>query len=287
MTLFGKILIGSILVTSVMFCALAVTIYHTHRHWQEVVELSSPPPGKELGLRYQLQNEQEKFDQLQEESQRLKNELAAEESAYRQQLQKLETRRVEMVAESLRLESELAMRGQELLDLTEAVDGVQQNLANVDARVLKLRADITATQQTRDREFASVVVISEEVYEKVGQLERLEERRLQLEQQLARLDAKMTERDINPHAPVDGVGPRLQGRVTQVSGDGLIQISIGADRGLRIGQTVEVFRGNQTYLGRAEVVRTEPNQAVGKMLPKFKRGPIRKGDRVATQLKDS
>ena len=287
MTFFGKILIGSILVTSVMFCALALTVYHTHRHWQEIVERSSAAEGRPLGLTYQLQNEQEKFTQLQEESQRLKNELAAEESAYRQQLQKLETRRVEMVAESLRLESELAMRGREFDDLTKAVDRVQQNLANVDAQVLKLRADITATQQTRDREFASVVIISEEVHEKVGQLERLEERRRQLKQQLAQIDAKLTERDINPHAPADGVGPRLEGRVTQVSGDGLIQFSIGADRGLRIGQTIEVFRGNQTYLGRAEVVRTEPNQAVGKMLPKYKRGPIRKGDRVATQLKIS
>ena len=287
MTLFGKSLIAAILITSVMFCALSLTVYNTHRHWQEVVELSSAAPGKDLGLRHQLRNEEERFAQLQEESERLKNELAAEESAYRQQLQKLETRRVEMVAESLRLENELAMRGQELLDLGKAVDGVQQNLNNVDAQVLKLREDISATQQTRDGEFASVVTVSEEVYEKVGQLERLEERRLQLKEQLAQLNAKMAERDINPHAPADGVGPRLQGKVTQVSGDGLIQFSIGADRGLRIGQTVEVYRGNHTYLGRAEVVRTEPNQAVGKMLPKYKQGPIRKGDRVATQLKIS
>jgi hypothetical protein len=185
------------------------------------------------------------------------------------------------------LDKQLAERGQELRDLTLSVDEVQKNLASVDQQVQQLRADIQQAQQKRDDEFKNVVVESEKVYEMVGQIERLEERRRQLERQLAHINQLVTENDIDPHAPAEGAGPRLEGQVTQISGDGLIQISIGADRGLRIGQTVEIYRGNTRYLGRAEVLRTDPDQAVVKILPKFNRGPIRKGDRVATKLKIS
>ena len=287
MTFFGKILIGLILITSVIFAGLALTVYNTHQHWQEIVELASPSPGKSLGLRHQLRNAKEKLSQLEEESQRLQNELAAEEAAYRQQLQKLETRRVDMEADSRRLNAELAERGQQLRELTQSVDEVQKNLASVDQQVQQLRAEIQQIQQKRDDEFKDVVDESEKVYEMVGQIERLEERRRQLVRQLDRINQKLNENDIDPHAPVDGAGPRLEGQVTEVSGDGLIQISIGADRGLRIGQTVEIYRGNTRYLGRAEVLRTDSDQAVAKILPKFNRGPIRKGDRVATKLKIS
>ena len=287
MTFFEKILVVLILITSIIFAALSLTVYNTHQHWQEIVKLSSPAPGKPLGLRHQLRNKKEKLAQLEEESQRLKNELAAEEAAYRQQLQKLETRRVDMEADSRRLDAELAERGQQLRELTKSVDEVQKNLASVDQQVQQLRAEIQQAQQKRDNEFKNVVVESEAVYEMVGQIERLEERRRQLARQLAHIKEKLNENDIDPHAPVEGTGPRLEGQVTQVSGDGLIQISIGADRGLRIGQTVEIYRGNTRYLGRAEVLRTDPDQAVAKILPKFNRGPIRKGDRVATKLKIS
>ena len=190
MRIVGKDLIMLITVTSVLLFGLVLTVYNTHRHWQEIVERPQAAPGKPLGLKHQLRNEQEKLDQLLEESQRLKIELATEESAYRQQLQKLETRRVEMITESHRMETELAERGQQFRELTKLVGDEHQNLANVDAQVLKLRQDIRAIQQTRDQQLGRVVSVSEEIYEKVGQIERLEERRRQLDRQLAQIRAK-------------------------------------------------------------------------------------------------
>jgi len=287
MTFFGKILIVLILIFSVIFATLSLAVYSTHRHWQEIVELTPAQPGKPLGLKHQLENETEKLRQREDEARRLKKELEAETAAYRHQLQKLETTQVELLAERQRMETQLANRQREKQKLTDEVTVVEQNLESVDQQVQQLRGDIRQTQQRRDDQFQKTVAVSEEVYELVGQLERLEERRRQLDKQLAQLNVKMSEHDVDPHAPLEGRGPRLQGVVTRVGEDGMIQISLGADVGLRPGQTIEIFRGNTTYLGRAEVMRTAPNEAVAKVIPQFKRGAIRKGDHVATRIKNS
>ena len=46
---------------------------------------------------------------------------------------------------------------------------------------------------------------------------------------------------------------------------------------------MEVYRKN-TYVGRVEIVKVEPDRAVAKIIPEFRRGIIKKGDRVATKL---
>jgi len=53
--------------------------------------------------------------------------------------------------------------------------------------------------------------------------------------------------------------------------------------GLREGHKLEVFRGN-AYLGRVVIRRTEPDRAVAEIDPAYRKGSIRKGDRVATKL---
>ena len=83
--------------------------------------------------------------------------------------------------------------------------------------------------------------------------------------------------------PVDGIAPRLDGYVTAVSDKNLIEISIGSDDGLRAHHFMEVYRKN-TYVGRVEIVMVEPDRAVAKIIPEFRRGIIKKGDRVATKL---
>ena len=61
-------------------------------------------------------------------------------------------------------------------------------------------------------------------------------------------------------------------------------MTIGADDGLKQGNTVEVYRGDK-YLGRIEIVKTSPDRAVGRVDRRFQTGVIQEGDRVATRLK--
>ena len=81
--------------------------------------------------------------------------------------------------------------------------------------------------------------------------------------------------------------PRVDGIVSQVrqaAGDQLIEVTIGADDGLKVGNTVEVYRDNK-YLGRVEILKTSPDRAVGRVDRRFQTGQIQEGDRVATRFK--
>ena len=89
--------------------------------------------------------------------------------------------------------------------------------------------------------------------------------------------------DLDEFTPVVDIPPRVDGVVTAVSDRDLLEISIGSDDGLRVGHTLEVYRNN-SYLGRVVVRRTEPDRAVVEILPEYRKGTIRKGDRVATKL---
>jgi hypothetical protein len=89
---------------------------------------------------------------------------------------------------------------------------------------------------------------------------------------------------------VGRLAPPLECHVQGVSdvGTGLIEITVGADEGLLQGHQLDVFRMNDsgpTYLGKVEVVTTEPHKAVCKILPEFQKGTIQKGDNVTNRIK--
>jgi Ca-activated chloride channel family protein len=76
----------------------------------------------------------------------------------------------------------------------------------------------------------------------------------------------------------------LQGVVLAATPDN-VEISIGSDDGVLVGHQLEVYRtagGSNTYLGKIEVIKTSPDQAVCKVLPQFRKGVIEASDRVST-----
>jgi hypothetical protein len=75
----------------------------------------------------------------------------------------------------------------------------------------------------------------------------------------------------------------VEGVVTAVGAKDLLEISIGADDGLKKGHTLEIYRSN-SYLGRVQVMETWPDRAVVKIIPEYRKVIIKKGDRVATKL---
>ena len=66
-------------------------------------------------------------------------------------------------------------------------------------------------------------------------------------------------------------------------GKDAVEISLGSDDGLKAGHQMEVIRGS-TYLGRVQIVKVTPNRAIGKVLPEYRKGIIKKDDRVTTRL---
>ncbi len=69
---------------------------------------------------------------------------------------------------------------------------------------------------------------------------------------------------------------------------GLVQLSVGSDKGLKQNQTLEVFRiePDALYLGLIRIVDVSPHTAVGRLEPigTARRAPLRVGDIVASTL---
>jgi hypothetical protein len=74
----------------------------------------------------------------------------------------------------------------------------------------------------------------------------------------------------------------VRGKVLATRGK-FLELSVGADDGLKIGDTVEVYR-DESYLGRAVVRHMSDDRAVAEALAEFRKGEIKKGDRFATKL---
>lgn len=86
--------------------------------------------------------------------------------------------------------------------------------------------------------------------------------------------------------------PDVEGIVVSVKqqpGGTLVEISIGADDGLKKGHSLWVYRidpatKTKNYLGRIRIEAVHPDRSVGSLVPNEKKMPLRKGDRVMTKL---
>lgn len=92
------------------------------------------------------------------------------------------------------------------------------------------------------------------------------------------LAGKLLELETQTLAETQKITPPVKGRVTAMQ-RGFVELSLGADDGLREGQVVEVER-DDTYLGVVVVRRTTADRAVGELIPQLRRGEIARGDRV-------
>jgi hypothetical protein len=81
----------------------------------------------------------------------------------------------------------------------------------------------------------------------------------------------------------------VKGTVKKVDPDGLVQISLGSDQGIKVNHTLEVYRlkPQADYLGLIRIVDVKHHEAVGRMVrgsSAATRGPVRVGDQVSSTL---
>ena len=110
-----------------------------------------------------------------------------------------------------------------------------------------------------------------------------DERRAQLEKQVANARILLQQGGLTLESlPKDRV-PTLDGDVLAVA-ENSIEVSLGADDGLQVGHTLEVYRSGQ-YVGRAVVRSVRPDRSIAVLVKEFTRGIVQRGDRVTTRLK--
>jgi hypothetical protein len=277
MNFIGKVLTFAVLIVSIFLMVAAMFVYATHRNWKEDFEAMKTQ-------RDQLQAQQ---TQLQSQKDLLEANLTAEVESARQESSKLSTERDLLSSQNVSLQSQLDQALQLERTNTAAVAATQANNERLTEEVGGLRDEVRTNQAERDRAFTTTVKATDEVHQATAQLTTLRERNTQLAQEVGAKTALLDHNGIDPNSDPAAVVPRVRGIVSatqSTAGSQLIEISIGADDGLKDGHTVEIFRGDR-YLGRAEILKTEPDKSVGRILRQFQQGQIEEGDDVATRFR--
>ena len=139
-------------------------------------------------------------------------------------------------------------------------------------------------QADRDKLFDKTVALLDGSHAAKDTERVMKERHEQLVQQVAALNyaVRLNGIDINV-VSLNAPPPPLDGVVLKVNPKDFLEISLGSDDGLKEGHTMEVFR-DALYLGKVIIMKVTPNRAIGRVLPEYKRGPIKVDDRVATKL---
>ena len=275
MTLLGKIFTVLIFIMSIVFMSLAMATFATHREWRTIAESNKKKISELTGLN----------DLLKTEIENHKSELAAEQVARRAAISTLHGK-VAYAQEELKKATkqfeedikEYQVKRDRAVDLANSLKVASDRIAVLDE---KLRGE----QTERETQYLLAVKYNELLNQALSALDNLKERRSALEEQLARVTAKATAAGVDVNALVDAPRPpAIDAQVLRVNArNTLVEISIGADDGLKKGHTMHVSRGN-TYLGVINIKDIEFDRSVGEVDKKMQRGLIREGDHVTTKL---
>jgi hypothetical protein len=276
----GKVFVVLILIMSLVFMGLSMAVYATHKNWREVIEGPS-------GLRSQLDQARQTNEQLKNEHNRRVEELTREKESAEQKLATSETERVSLAELNVQIQTELDKLKEQRGEHIAAVASTQTLNEGLAKEATELRGQIRTEQQARDAAFANTLQATEAVHQMTGEYESALERSQQLTKQVSGMTHVLREQGLDPATEPSSVVPTVDGivsRIRRAAGAQLIEVTIGSDDGIKAGNTLEVFRGSK-YLGRAEILQTSPDKAVGRVDRRFQQGQIQEGDRVATRLK--
>jgi Fe-S-cluster formation regulator IscX/YfhJ len=269
----GKIFVFAVFVMSLMLMSFAVAIFSSHVDWQAAAKKTQDELDK-------VKSEEVKLNQ---EVTRLTAEVAASEAARDQVIAKfqeaLAEKRDELKAYKDQRNEKFAAMQEKITELA----NVEDDLTRAREDVKALQAEIRDKQQKVDEQVARAAELAGQLHEKESFLEIANERRAQLEKQVAQARLLLKQSGLSLDSlPKDRV-PTVDGVVTAVA-DNAIEVSLGGDDGLQTGHQIEVYR-NDEYLGRAIVKSVKPDRAVAVIVREYARGIIQRGDKVTTRLK--
>jgi hypothetical protein len=272
MSLVGKIFTMLILIMSIVFMAFAMMVFATHKNWKTAA----------AGLQTKLTAADQANRDAKELLQRLQTDLAREQAARKAALAALQVR-------ARGAEDRLAAKEKELGDLTAAhsqatqtAKEAQTRLATLEDETKKLRDDLRGEQKKVDQAFLTVVDLTDKLNQAESVRQNLEEVNTQATKQMSQMKQVLDAHGLRPDTLVTHIPPKVEGIVTDVDKD-MVEISIGADDGLKIGHALDVYHGNQ-YLGKIVIKKTQPDQAVGQIIKEMQRGQIKRNDRVTTKF---
>lgn len=269
----GKIFVFGVFVMSLMLMSFAVAIYSSHINWQEVAKKKQEDLDK-------LKAEEVSLNQ---EITRLTKNVADSEAARDRVIAKFQSALIEKDKELTTLKEARDDKLTEMQKKIADLATVEDDLTEARKEVERLQGEVREKQQKVDAQVTRAAEIAGQLHEKESFLEIANERKSQLEKQVAQARLLLKQNGLSLDSlPKDRV-PTINGVVMAVADDS-IEVSLGFDDGLQTGHQIEVYR-NDEYLGRAIVKSVKPDRAVAVLVREYSRGIVQRGDKVTTRLK--
>ncbi len=286
MTTLGKILAIVNLVLSVVVGAFIVMSYVARTNWHSAYERKAQEAkvARDDALAYkdEVQNAQKVITALQAET-KAKDILVKDAQTKAARDIQIERDRTENAQKQL---SEHMAKGSGLTNQTDKLQAeVSYYHGMVDQRNKELANKEKDVQTFRDR------AVEMEILSKRTQdmNERLLVNVEELTKALKVAESGGAKTRANSSVASNPPPEAVEGTIKQTDpASGLVTISIGTDRGVREGNTLDVFRTRPeaAYLGAIVILNARPNEAVGRLTTKG-RLPLMVGDKVASNVMNS
>lgn len=271
MNLLGKVFTGLIFLLSVIFFSLAIAVNASHINQKALAAKFQGEAKKASDINTQLNAQLEAA----------KDNLALEQASRRSSLATLQTQLEEMSAELQSKVIELRNVQTAHSTLVGTEKETQQELKARTAENEALRKQLVDAREDRNQTFQRLVATKDELNRLQGIYQALRERERLMAADLTRATEKLEIIGIRPETLL--TAPEVNGQVTAVATNGLVEVSLGRDDGMREGFTLEAHRNGQ-YLGRLLVKTVSDNKSVAEIITGYQQGYIREGDRVDSKL---
>ena len=285
MNLVGKIFVFLIMVMSVCFAMLAISVYMAHINWREKMlnPVAQATATKPAGLKFQLQSQKDETVKLVAAKEDQINKLKSEIAVKQQALIKSETAKVVLATENKQLHKD----NEGLKTIQEGklatVQATQQEIAALYAQNKILKEEIRDARAKIDEQFKQALEVTEQNHGLTLRVKDLQTRNEQLVALVATAKLKLAIHNDTLESPIEKGEPVISGVVKGVRVEGrtiYVQLSIGSDDGLMKGHMLDIFRGSKP-LGRVVIISTEPDKSVGRV--ENATGQIQIRDEVASR----
>jgi uncharacterized protein YlxW (UPF0749 family) len=281
MTQVGKILVLVIMAFSLMFLGISTMVFVTSKNWRDATAKKDTEVKKIQG---ELKNEQAKLTEA-------KKNLEDAQAASQQATKALDSRIRTLEDQNKR---DLAQIEQVRKDLEVANQTAKTSLDEVEARrreTMALREQKSAVEKQANEYQLRQAELNDHIRELERMLDTATKNNSSLREQVAKYTTLLQRSGLSTDiTQIKGLEspPPVKGQVIKVDpGNKLLEISIGADDGLVNGHQLYLYRTQPRpeYLGRAQVVIVEPDQAVVRVLGSTVQGKkIKEGDVVSSTI---
>jgi hypothetical protein len=279
MNLVGKIFTVLILLMSIVFATFSIMVYSTHRNWRDEVVRQ----GVGWKDRYRLKDDEARAAKADRDNMAMQ--LNAATLANNAALAKRDTTIQNLSQANTQLVAQNNAKDTVLSANTDALHAAEKNAQDLTLEVKNLRDEIAASQHKTDEQIKLANALNDKLTVASGQLAVFKDRNEQLATDVSKAKQLLANLHMSLEDPVDAHNINVNGIVSAVSRS-QVELSIGMDDGVRVGQELDIYRGNK-YVGRVRVIETRPESAVAAILTEYQQYPIQRGDNVASRLKST